>query len=109
MKRGGRRKFDDDTQNMLLAILDGVRAKADAEIIWIVASNFNSENMQMDEAMLRRFQMKVDFRLPNKEERHAIIDHYLDQRAQKVRAGLDLRQLVELNSRAAAPPTWRPS
>ncbi len=96
MKRGGRRKFDDDTQNMLLAILDGVRTKADAEIIWIVASNFNSENMQMDEAMLRRFQMKVDFRLPNKEERHAIIDHYLDQRAQKVRAGLNLRQLVEL-------------
>jgi len=96
MKRGGRRKFDDDTQNMLLAILDGVRTKADAEIIWIVASNFNSENMQMDEAMLRRFQMKVDFRLPNKEERHAIIGHYLDQRAHKVGAGLDLRHLVEL-------------
>jgi cell division protease FtsH len=43
MKRGGHRKFDDDTQNMLLAVLDGVRTKSDAEIIWIVASNFNSE------------------------------------------------------------------
>jgi len=49
-----------------LSVLDGVRSKNEAEIIWIVASNFNSETMQMDEAMLRRFQMKVDFRMPNK-------------------------------------------
>jgi cell division protease FtsH len=96
MKRGGHRKFDDDTQNMLLAVLDGVRTKSDAEIIWIVASNFNSEQMQMDEAMLRRFQMKVDFRLPNREERLAIIHHYLSQRAEKVLPDLDLRHLVEI-------------
>lgn len=96
MKRGGHRKFDDDTQNMLLAILDGVRTRSEAEIIWIVASNFNSESMPMDEAMLRRFQMKVDFRLPNKEERHAIIAHYLSQRSDKVAGGMDLRHLVEI-------------
>ena len=96
MKRGGHRKFDDDTQNTLLSVLDGVRSKSDAEIIWIVASNFNSETMQMDEAMLRRFQMKVDFRLPNKEERAAIIGHYLSQRAGKVARDLDLRHLVEV-------------
>src|SRR6476661_104345 len=96
MKRGGHRKFDDDTQNMLLAVLDGVRTKNDAEIIWIVASNFNSEQMQMDEAMLRRFQMKVDFRLPNREERQSIIAHYLSQRAEKVLPDLDLRHLVEI-------------
>jgi cell division protease FtsH len=96
MKRGGHRKFDDDTQNSLLAILDGVRSKSEAEIIWIVASNFNSESMQMDEAMLRRFQMKVDFRLPNKEERLAIIEHYLSQRAEKVLPDLDLRHFVEV-------------
>ncbi|MES2786919.1 MAG: AAA family ATPase [Pseudomonadota bacterium] len=96
MKRGGHRKFDDDTQNMLLAILDGVRTKSEAEIIWIVASNFNSESMSMDEAMLRRFQMKVDFRLPNKQERHSIINHYLGQRADKVLPDLDMRHLVEL-------------
>ena len=96
MKRGGHRKFDDDTQNTLLAVLDGVRSKSEAEIIWIVASNFNSESMPMDEAMLRRFQMKVDFRLPNKEERLAIIGHYLDQRADKVLPDLDLRHLVEV-------------
>ncbi|HEX7889510.1 MAG TPA: AAA family ATPase, partial [Ramlibacter sp.] len=96
MKRGGHRKFDDDTQNMLLAILDGVRTKSDAEIIWIVASNFNSESMAMDEAMLRRFQMKVDFRMPNKEERRAIIGHYLDQRADKVAGDIDMRHIVEI-------------
>jgi cell division protease FtsH len=96
MKRGGNRKFDDDTQNMLLAVLDGVRTKADAEIIWIVASNFNQETQPMDEAMLRRFQMKVDFRLPNREEREAIIGHYLAQRADKLDDGMDLRHLVEI-------------
>ncbi|NMG73553.1 AAA family ATPase [Aromatoleum diolicum] len=94
MKRGGRRKFDDDTANTLLSVLDGVRSKNDAEIIWIVASNFNSETMQMDEAMLRRFQMKVDFRLPNQEERLAIFGHYLSQRADKVLPDMDLRHLV---------------
>jgi cell division protease FtsH len=94
MKRGGRRKFDDDTSNTFLSVLDGVRSKNGAEIIWIVASNFNSETMQMDEAMLRRFQMKVDFRMPNQEERLAIIDHYLGQRADKVLPDLDLRHLV---------------
>ena len=96
MRRGGNRKFDDDTQNMLLAVLDGVRSKLDTEIIWIVASNFNSENLQMDEAMLRRFQMKVDFRMPNRAERLAIVGHYLRQRADKVLPDLDLRHFVEL-------------
>ena len=96
MKRGGHRKFDDDTQNTLLAVLDGVRSKSEAEIIWIVASNFNSESMAMDEAMLRRFQMKVDFRMPNREERLAIILHYLAQRADKVLPDMDLRHLVEV-------------
>ncbi|MGE5470416.1 MAG: AAA family ATPase [Bacteroidota bacterium] len=96
MKRGGRRKFDDDTANTLLSVLDGVRSKTDAEIIWIVASNFNSETMEMDEAMLRRFQMKVDFRMPNPTERLAIIHHYLAQRADKVLPDLDLRHLVDV-------------
>jgi cell division protease FtsH len=94
MKRGGRRKFDDDTANTLLSVLDGVRSRNEAEIIWIVASNFNSETMSMDEAMLRRFQMKVDFRMPNREERLAIIHHYLAGRAGKVLPDMDLRPLV---------------
>ncbi|WP_306602036.1 AAA family ATPase [Geothrix sp. 21YS21S-2] len=94
MKRGGRRKFDDDTANTFLSVLDGVRSRNGCEIIWIVASNFNSETMAMDEAMLRRFQMKVDFRMPNPEERQAIFGHYLAQRSGKVLPGLDLRHLV---------------
>lgn len=94
MKRGGRRKFDDDTANTLLSVLDGVRSRNEAEIIWIVASNFNSETMSMDEAMLRRFQMKVDFRMPNREERLAIIQHYLAGRAGKVLPDMDLSSLV---------------
>jgi cell division protease FtsH len=96
MKRGGRRKFDDDTANTLLSVLDGVRSRNEAEIIWIVASNFNSETMSMDEAMLRRFQMKVDFRMPNREERLEIIKHYLGQRANKVLPEPDLRHLVAI-------------
>jgi len=96
MKRGGRRKFDDDTANTLLSVLDGVRSRNETEIIWIVASNFNSETMQMDPAMLRRFQMKVDFRMPNGEERLAIINYYLAQRADKVLPDMDLRHLVEV-------------
>ncbi|MES2947918.1 MAG: AAA family ATPase [Pseudomonadota bacterium] len=96
MKRGGRRKFDDDTANTLLSVLDGVRSKNDAETIWIVASNFNSETMQMDEAMLRRFQMKVDFRMPNQEERRTILGHYLRQRADKVLPNLDLHHVVDV-------------
>ncbi|MDD5463036.1 MAG: AAA family ATPase [Methylococcales bacterium] len=96
MKRGGRRKFDDDTANTFLSVLDGVRSKNEAEIIWIVASNFNSETMEMDEAMLRRFQMKVDFRMPNQAERLAIISHYLSHRAEKVLPNLDLRHLVDV-------------
>ena len=94
MKRGGRRKFDDDTSNTFLAVLDGVRSGNGAEIIWIVASNFSDATMQMDEAMLRRFQMKVDFRMPNQEERLAIIRFYLGQRADKVLPDLDFHHLV---------------
>jgi len=94
MKRGGRRKFDDDTSNTFLAVLDGVRSRNGVEILWIVASNFNSETMPMDEAMLRRFQMKVDFRMPNQEERLAIIRFYLGQRADKVLPDLDFHHLV---------------
>ena len=95
MKRGRQqRKFDDDTANTLLSVLDGVRTKHDTKIIWIVASNFNSETMQMDEAMLRRFQMKVDFRLPNRTERETIIRHYLAQRAGKLEPDLELHPLV---------------
>jgi cell division protease FtsH len=96
MQRGTHRKFDDDTQNMLLALLDGVRTHGEAEVLWIVASNFNSTQLRMDAAMLRRFQMKVDFRLPNRQERTAILRHSLDRRAAKVCPEIELQALVDL-------------
>ena len=101
MKRGkSGRKFEDDTQNSLLAILDGIQTNSQAQIIWIVASNFNEGNMEMDEAMLRRFPMKVDFRLPNAEEREAIIQHYLNRLEEKNKADdMDLSLLVNLTER----------
>ena len=97
MKRGqSGRKFDDDTQNTLLSILDGVRTNKDAEIIWVVASNFNSNTMEMDEAMLRRFQLKIDFRLPNADEREGIFNHYLDKARSKVERGVNLKTLAHV-------------
>jgi cell division protease FtsH len=102
MKRGqGGRKFDDDTQNTLLSILDGVRTNKDAEIIWVVASNFNSNSMEMDEAMLRRFQLKIDFRLPNGEEREGIFNHYLDKARSKVEKDVDLKSLAHVTERCS--------
>jgi cell division protease FtsH len=79
-KRGGSpldSKHRDDTPNTLLAILDGVKTTEDMEIIWIFASNFNEGNMPVDEAMMRRFKLKLDFRLPNKDERKAIFSKFI--------------------------------
>jgi cell division protease FtsH len=97
MKRGqSGRKFDDDTQNTLLSMLDGVRTTKDVEIIWVVASNFNSNSMQMDEAMLRRFPLKIDFRLPNAMEREGIFNYYLDKARDKVDPNIDLKSLAHV-------------
>lgn len=102
MRRGqGSRKFDDDTQNNLLSILDGVRTTNDSEIIWIVASNFNSNTMQMDEAMLRRFQLKIDLRLPNRQERRDIFQFYLSKAPGKVDPDLDLDSSIHLTERCS--------
>jgi len=67
MPRGrGEKKWEDDTANTLLSLLDGVKKDEGAGVIWVVASNFDDVNSQMDEAMLRRFSVKINFRLPNK-------------------------------------------
>jgi cell division protease FtsH len=52
--------------------------------------------------------MKVDFRMPNKEERLAIIEHYLSQRAEKVLPDMDLRHLVEVTE-GRSPADLEPS
>lgn len=105
MKRSGTgRKYDDDTANTFLSILDGVNTKADADIVWVVASNFDQHNLEMDEAMLRRFQMKVNFRLPNKAERKSIIQFYLNKKDKECfdpSVDIDLDSLSELTANLA--------
>ncbi len=78
-KRGqsSEHKWEDDTANELLAHLDGVEKNHNYNIIVIIASNFHENNLEMDEAMLRRFKKKIHFREPNLKERKEILVHYL--------------------------------
>jgi cell division protease FtsH len=81
MPRGrGEKKWEDDTANTLLGLLDGVKSEDGAGVIWVVASNFDDSNSQMDEAMLRRFSVKINFRLPNKSERRALVESFLKRK-----------------------------
>lgn len=81
MPRGrGDKKWDDDTANTLLGLLDGIKSAEGAGIIWVVASNFDDANMQMDEAMLRRFAVKINFRLPNRAERKELLEVFLKRK-----------------------------
>jgi cell division protease FtsH len=78
MPRGrGERKWDDDTANTLLGLLDGIKSDEGREVIWVVASNFDEVSTEMDEAMLRRFTVKINFRLPNKSERCELLQVFL--------------------------------
>jgi cell division protease FtsH len=82
MPRGrGEKKWEDDTANTLLGLLDGVRSDKGAGVIWVVASNFDDASTRMDEAMLRRFSVKINFRLPNKTERRELLRSFLSRKA----------------------------
>lgn len=101
MPRGrGERKWEDDTANTLLGLLDGVKSNEGAGVIWIVASNFDDASTPMDEAMLRRFPVKINFRLPNKAERGALLQHFLSQKADGCVDWnkLDLAQVAEVTA-----------
>jgi cell division protease FtsH len=81
MPRGrGEKKWEDDTANTLLGLLDGVKSEEGSGVIWVVASNFDDVNSQMDEAMLRRFSVKINFRLPNKSERRELLKVFLSKK-----------------------------
>lgn len=81
MPRGrGDKRWDDDTANTLLSLLDGVKSDEGSGVIWVVASNFDDATTQMDEAMLRRFSVKINFRLPNKAERRELLRVFLDKK-----------------------------
>ena len=78
MRRGrGEKKWEDDTANTLLGLLDGVKSDTGAGVIWVVASNFDDASTDMDDAMLRRFSVKINFRLPNKSERVELLRTFL--------------------------------
>jgi len=101
MPRGrGEKKWEDDTANTLLGLLDGVKSDKGAGVIWVVASNFDDASSEMDEAMLRRFSVKINFRLPNKGERGALLKNFLGRK----KAGLvdwdnlDLGQVAEMTA-----------
>jgi len=95
MKRGqSREKWADDSPNELLTHLEGVKTIHEVRIITIVASNFDESNMALDEAMAARFKKKIHFRLPNEEEREALIEHFL-KRVQKRAQEINIPRLAK--------------
>ncbi|MYN00792.1 AAA family ATPase [Pseudoduganella sp. DS3] len=101
MPRGrGEKKWEDDTANTLLGLLDGVKSEQGQGVIWIVASNFDDNSTAMDEAMLRRFSVKINFRLPNKGERRALLDAMLKRKQEGLVdwADMDLEQVADITA-----------
>ncbi|MRW92536.1 AAA family ATPase [Duganella sp. FT80W] len=101
MPRGrGEKKWEDDTANTLLSLLDGVRSDDAQGVIWVVASNFDDSSSRMDEAMLRRFSVKINFRLPNKNERRELLRSFLARKADKCVDwdDLNLDQVAEITA-----------
>ncbi|MES2261067.1 MAG: AAA family ATPase [Pseudomonadota bacterium] len=101
MPRGrGEKKWEDDTANTLLGLLDGVKSEEGAGVIWVVASNFDDASSQMDEAMLRRFSVKINFRLPNKQERSELLRTFLARKQDGCVDwnDLDLNQVAEITA-----------
>ncbi len=101
MPRGrGEKKWEDDTANTLLGLLDGVKSDKGAGVIWVVASNFDDASSDMDEAMLRRFSVKINFRLPNKGERGDLLKNFLSRKKDGLVDwnDLDLGQVAEMTA-----------
>jgi len=99
MPRGrSEKKWEDDTANTMLGLLDGVKSDKGQGVIWIVASNFDDSNAEMDEAMLRRFSVKINFRLPNKGERRELLHSFLSRKKEGLVDwdNLNLDQVAEI-------------
>ena len=96
----GEKKWEDDTANTLLGLLDGVKSDKGANVIWVVASNFDDASSEMDEAMLRRFSVKINFRLPNKGERTELLRSFLKRKKEGLVNwdNLDLDQVAEMTA-----------
>jgi cell division protease FtsH len=101
MPRGrSEKKWEDDTANTLLGLLDGVKSDKGSGVIWVVASNFDDASTEMDEAMLRRFSVKINFRLPNKAERKELLRSFLARKQDGIVNwdNLDLDQVAEITT-----------
>jgi cell division protease FtsH len=99
MPRGrSEKKWEDDTANTLLGLLDGVKSDKGQGVIWVVASNFDDASTEMDDAMLRRFSVKINFRLPNKAERRELLRSFLSRKKDGLVDWdeLDLDQVAEM-------------
>jgi cell division protease FtsH len=99
MPRGrSEKKWEDDTANTLLGLLDGVKSDKGQGVIWVIASNFDDASTEMDEAMLRRFSVKINFRLPNKNERRELLKSFLAKKKDGLvdYDNLDLDQVAEI-------------
>jgi cell division protease FtsH len=99
MPRGrSEKKWEDDTANTLLGLLDGVKSDKGQGVIWVIASNFDDASTEMDEAMLRRFSVKINFRLPNKNERRELLKSFLGKKKDGLVNwdNLDLDQIAEI-------------
>lgn len=99
MPRGrSEKKWEDDTANTMLGLLDGVKSDKGQGVIWVVASNFDDSSTEMDEAMLRRFSVKINFRLPNKQERRELLRSFLSRKKDGLVDwdDLDLDQVAEM-------------
>jgi len=99
MPRGrSEKKWEDDTANTLLGLLDGVKSDKGQGVIWVIASNFDDASTEMDEAMLRRFSVKINFRLPNKSERRELLRSFLAKKKDGLVDwnNLDLDQVAEI-------------
>jgi len=96
----GEKKWEDDTANTLLGLLDGVKSDKGQGVIWVVASNFDDASSEMDEAMLRRFSVKINFRLPNKFERSELLRSFLSRKKDGLVdwQDLDLNQVAEMTA-----------
>ncbi|GAA4020611.1 AAA family ATPase [Actimicrobium antarcticum] len=94
------KKWEDDTANTLLGLLDGIQSGEGAGVIWVVASNFDDASTEMDEAMLRRFSVKINFRLPNQTERRDILQVLLSRKADDCidRNDLDLDHVARVTA-----------
>lgn len=101
MPRGrSEKKWEDDTANTLLGLLDGVKSDKGEGVIWVVASNFDDASSDMDDAMLRRFSVKINFRLPNKAERSQLLKSFLARKKDGLVdwEDLDLDQVAEMTA-----------